>query len=99
MITAGFTGQLKDWWDNYLNQGQRDKILQVIAANRNPLQVRILKLFNKKNICLQKMSAFLANKDWNFKELSINVIDNDKGIELLQSIKDPDISAQIIDKI
>ncbi|KAH0773880.1 hypothetical protein KY290_011017 [Solanum tuberosum] len=34
-----------------------------------------------------------------FKELSINVIDNDKAIELLQSIKDPDIRAQIIDKI
>ncbi|KAG5609743.1 hypothetical protein H5410_021024 [Solanum commersonii] len=24
MITVGFTGQLKGWWDNYLNQEQRD---------------------------------------------------------------------------
>ncbi|KAG5570746.1 hypothetical protein H5410_060512 [Solanum commersonii] len=32
-------------------------------------------------------------------KLSINVIDNDKVIELLQSIKDPDIRAQIIDTI
>ncbi|KAG5630644.1 hypothetical protein H5410_002361 [Solanum commersonii] len=30
MINAGFTGQLKGWWDNYLNQDQRDKILQAI---------------------------------------------------------------------
>ncbi|KAG5572457.1 hypothetical protein H5410_062223 [Solanum commersonii] len=34
-----------------------------------------------------------------FKELSLNVIDNDKVIELLQNIKDPEIRAQIIDKI
>ncbi|KAG5590986.1 hypothetical protein H5410_041500 [Solanum commersonii] len=34
-----------------------------------------------------------------FKELSLNVIDNDKIIELLQNIKDPEIKAQIIDKI
>ena len=34
-----------------------------------------------------------------FKELSVNVIDNDKVLELLQSIKDPEIRAQIIDKI
>ncbi|KAG5610517.1 hypothetical protein H5410_021798 [Solanum commersonii] len=30
MITAGFIGQLKGWWDNYLNQDQRDKIHQAI---------------------------------------------------------------------
>ncbi|KAG5580069.1 hypothetical protein H5410_050696 [Solanum commersonii] len=34
-----------------------------------------------------------------FKELSINVINNDKGIELLQIVKDLDIRAQIINKI
>ncbi|KAG5615834.1 hypothetical protein H5410_015658 [Solanum commersonii] len=34
-----------------------------------------------------------------FKEMSLNVIDNDKVIELLQDIKDPEIRAQIIDKI
>ncbi|KAG5571216.1 hypothetical protein H5410_060982 [Solanum commersonii] len=34
-----------------------------------------------------------------FKELSINVIDNDKVIELLQIVKDLEIRAQIIDKI
>ncbi|KAG5579690.1 hypothetical protein H5410_050317 [Solanum commersonii] len=34
-----------------------------------------------------------------FKELSLNVIDNDKVLELLQNIKDPEIRAQIIDKI
>ncbi|KAG5569936.1 hypothetical protein H5410_059702 [Solanum commersonii] len=30
MITAGFTGQLKGWWDNYLNQTQRDTILMAV---------------------------------------------------------------------
>ncbi|KAG5568232.1 hypothetical protein H5410_064752 [Solanum commersonii] len=30
MITAGFTGQLKGWWDNYLNQTQRDTVLMAI---------------------------------------------------------------------
>ncbi|KAG5609784.1 hypothetical protein H5410_021065 [Solanum commersonii] len=34
-----------------------------------------------------------------FKELSLNVIDNDKLMELLQNIKDPEIRSQIIDKI
>ncbi|KAG5619581.1 hypothetical protein H5410_004799, partial [Solanum commersonii] len=34
-----------------------------------------------------------------FKEMSLNVIDNDKVLELLQSIKDKKIRAQIIDKI
>ncbi|KAH0672465.1 hypothetical protein KY290_024700 [Solanum tuberosum] len=32
------------------------------------------------------------------KEMSINVIDNDKIIELLQTVKDLEIRAQIIDK-
>ncbi|MCI12471.1 hypothetical protein A2U01_0033576, partial [Trifolium medium] len=26
-ITAGFIGQLKGWWDNYLSSKQRDEIL------------------------------------------------------------------------
>ncbi|KAG5591044.1 hypothetical protein H5410_041558 [Solanum commersonii] len=30
MITIGFTGQLKGWWDNYLNQEQRDKVLLAV---------------------------------------------------------------------
>ncbi|XP_049365480.1 uncharacterized protein LOC125830329 [Solanum verrucosum] len=30
MINTGFTGQLKGWWDNYLNQEQRDKVLHVV---------------------------------------------------------------------
>ncbi|KAG5631645.1 hypothetical protein H5410_003362 [Solanum commersonii] len=30
MITDGFTGQLKGWWDNYLNQEQRDKVLLAV---------------------------------------------------------------------
>ncbi|KAG5584786.1 hypothetical protein H5410_045220 [Solanum commersonii] len=30
MIIAGFTGQLKGWWDNYLNQEQRDKVLLAV---------------------------------------------------------------------
>ncbi|KAG5573152.1 hypothetical protein H5410_062918 [Solanum commersonii] len=30
MITAGFTGQLKGWWDNYLNQTQRDTVLMAV---------------------------------------------------------------------
>ncbi|KAG5609742.1 hypothetical protein H5410_021023 [Solanum commersonii] len=34
-----------------------------------------------------------------FKEFSLNVIDNDKVLELLQNMKDPEIRAQIIDKI
>ncbi|KAG5630647.1 hypothetical protein H5410_002364 [Solanum commersonii] len=34
-----------------------------------------------------------------FKELSLNVIDNDKVLELLQCINDPEIRALIIDKI
>ncbi|KAH0633381.1 hypothetical protein KY284_036167 [Solanum tuberosum] len=34
MITTGFTGQLKAWWDNYLNTEQRDKILQSVKQER-----------------------------------------------------------------
>uniref|UniRef100_A0A7N0UIZ4 CCHC-type domain-containing protein n=1 Tax=Kalanchoe fedtschenkoi TaxID=63787 RepID=A0A7N0UIZ4_KALFE len=30
MITAGFTGQLKGWWDNYLTARNRDEILTTI---------------------------------------------------------------------
>ncbi|KAG5630149.1 hypothetical protein H5410_001866 [Solanum commersonii] len=30
MITAGFIGQLKGWWDNYLSQDQRDKVLLLV---------------------------------------------------------------------
>ncbi|KAH0632853.1 hypothetical protein KY284_035639 [Solanum tuberosum] len=30
MITAGFIGQLKGWWDNYLSQDQRDKVMLAV---------------------------------------------------------------------
>ncbi|XP_059310059.1 uncharacterized protein LOC132061224 [Lycium ferocissimum] len=30
MIIAGFTGQLKGWWDNYLTQEQRSNILNAV---------------------------------------------------------------------
>lgn len=30
MIIAGFTGQLKGWWDNYLSQDNKDNILNTI---------------------------------------------------------------------
>ncbi|KAI3712933.1 hypothetical protein L1987_71503 [Smallanthus sonchifolius] len=30
MIISGFTGQLKGWWDNYLSQPDKDKILNSI---------------------------------------------------------------------
>ncbi|KAG5572753.1 hypothetical protein H5410_062519 [Solanum commersonii] len=36
MITAGFTSQLKGWWDNYLNQQQRDTILQEVKVMELP---------------------------------------------------------------
>ncbi|KAG5611429.1 hypothetical protein H5410_022710, partial [Solanum commersonii] len=35
MITAGFTGQLKGWWDNYLNQTQRDTVLMAVKQERD----------------------------------------------------------------
>ncbi|KAG5579249.1 hypothetical protein H5410_049876 [Solanum commersonii] len=37
MITAGFTGQLKGWWDNYLNQTQRDTILMAVKQEGDQL--------------------------------------------------------------
>ncbi|KAG5592662.1 hypothetical protein H5410_043176 [Solanum commersonii] len=55
--------------------------------------------------CQQGMACEKDNEDdlykiyEQFKEMSLNVIDNDKVIELLQDIKDPEIRAQIIDKI
>ncbi|KAG5609736.1 hypothetical protein H5410_021017 [Solanum commersonii] len=59
--------------------------------------------------CLPCQQGMECNKDGEeddlnkiysqFKELSINVIDNAKVIELLQRIKDPKIRAQINDKI
>ncbi|KAG5579929.1 hypothetical protein H5410_050556 [Solanum commersonii] len=59
------------------------------------------------------MNVHLASKGWHvkrimmkmvfirsiLKRMSLNVIDNDKVLELLHNIKDPDIRAQIIDKI
>ena len=31
MIIAGFTGQIKGWWDNYLSESQRMVILNVVT--------------------------------------------------------------------
>ncbi|KAG5621592.1 hypothetical protein H5410_006810 [Solanum commersonii] len=42
MITAGFTGQLKGWWDNYLNQTQRDTLLMVRRWSDNSETIRTL---------------------------------------------------------
>ena len=37
MVIAGFTGQLKGWWDNYLTEEQRMTILNVVKQeNGNP---------------------------------------------------------------
>ena len=30
MVIAGFTGQLKGWWDNYLTEEQRMAILNAV---------------------------------------------------------------------
>ncbi|KAG5584790.1 hypothetical protein H5410_045224 [Solanum commersonii] len=50
-------------------------------------------------VCEKDEEDNLYKIDEQFKELSLNVIDNDRIIELLQNIKDPKIRAQIIDKI
>ena len=47
LIVTGFTGQLKGWWDHYLNNDDRNQILttvkreldgSVIMMDRQPLQ-------------------------------------------------------------
>ena len=35
MIIAGFTGQLKGWWDNYLSQTDKDEILNTVKSENN----------------------------------------------------------------
>ncbi|XP_016540944.2 uncharacterized protein LOC107841583 [Capsicum annuum] len=35
MITTGFTGQLKGWWDNYLTQDQKTKIIQSVVKRED----------------------------------------------------------------
>ena len=35
MIIAGFTGQLKGWWDNYLSQNNKDNILSAIKEENS----------------------------------------------------------------
>ncbi|KAH0742967.1 hypothetical protein KY290_030960 [Solanum tuberosum] len=215
----GFTGQLKGWWDNYLNQDQQDKVLQAVKqegeqytqnmvyliylqkGSGRPLEEIVIKSrekedtpkkkkkssrkdyekWKKKRIekklrraekgkgdsskrretyrrdykksdtchkcgrfgrsesdysgserssstsedlkalqqrdyitseddCSPCQQGMVCEKDLNeeddlyknyaqFKELSLNVIDNDKVLEILQDIKDPEIRAQIIDKI
>ncbi|KAG5589385.1 hypothetical protein H5410_039899 [Solanum commersonii] len=56
-----------------------------------------LKALQQEEYLTSKMNARHIYEQ--FKELSLNVIDNDKVIELLQNIKDPEIRTQIIDKI
>ncbi|KAG5615832.1 hypothetical protein H5410_015656 [Solanum commersonii] len=192
MITKSFTGQLKGWWDNYLNQTQRDivlmksKDLDSSSHKKKKSSRKDYEKWKKKKIekklqesvrryghyakdcrvkekiknldiddnmkdslykimlnsdsgsgseynsreysstsedlkalqqeeygtsedecspCQQGMACEKDDEDdlykiyEQFKEMSLNVIDNDKVIELLQDIKDPEIRAQIIDKI
>ncbi|KAG5570658.1 hypothetical protein H5410_060424 [Solanum commersonii] len=42
MINAGFTSQLKGWWDNYLNQDQRDKDLLAVKQEGDNEDGRII---------------------------------------------------------
>ena len=37
MIVAGFTGQLKGWWDNYLSQQDKDSIINTVKQENNNL--------------------------------------------------------------
>ncbi|KAG5581069.1 hypothetical protein H5410_051696 [Solanum commersonii] len=186
MITTRFTGQLKGWWDNYLNTEQRDKILQAVKKKgeqnltqnvvcktltsfkfyKDVFLSRVIELLEcnsshwkskfidglpalcakrvRKTLrgdshkaeyssheesstsedlkalhqedymlsdddclpCQQRLSCEKEGEENDlykiysqFKELSMNVIDNDKVIELLQIVEDPEIRAQIIDKI
>ncbi|XP_047253627.1 uncharacterized protein LOC124887755 [Capsicum annuum] len=39
IITAGFTGQLKGWWDNYLTQDQKTKIVQSVVKREDGQEV------------------------------------------------------------
>ena len=38
MIIAGFTGQLKGWWDNYLSQNDKNNILNAVKEEDNRQQ-------------------------------------------------------------
>ncbi|KAG5630259.1 hypothetical protein H5410_001976 [Solanum commersonii] len=79
---------------------------QKIAAVRSPQQVDYITSEDERSSCQQGLQCEKDEEEDDlykiysqFKELSLNVIDNDKVLELLQSINDPDIRAQIIDKI
>ncbi|KAG5581150.1 hypothetical protein H5410_051777 [Solanum commersonii] len=113
MITIGFTSQLKGWWDNYLNQEQRDKVHLAWEESSTSEDLKALQQENyltSEDECSPCQQGMACEKDDNeeddlykiydqFREMSLNVIDNDKIIEFLQNIKDPEIRAQIIDKI
>ncbi|KAG5591788.1 hypothetical protein H5410_042302 [Solanum commersonii] len=108
-LNANMTSQIlaTNVEDLAIMQGIGNQI-QDIAAKKNPLQVKISK--SSEEDCLPCQQGLECDKEGEeeddiykiysqFKEWSINVIDNDKIIELLQTVKDPEIRAQIIDKI
>ena len=38
-ITAGFTGQIKGWWDNYLTKDHKTKIIHSIVKTKDGQEV------------------------------------------------------------
>ncbi|KAG5614715.1 hypothetical protein H5410_014539 [Solanum commersonii] len=86
-----------------------DKINKIFTSQNHitedvPIKEGSYTMAEVKNLLLErrKLISFpttISDLNVGFKELSINVIDNDKVIELLQIVKDLEIRAQIIDKI
>ena len=38
MIVLGFEGQLQGWWEGYIDQGQRNQIINAIKIKEEPIE-------------------------------------------------------------
>ncbi|KAG5576933.1 hypothetical protein H5410_057067 [Solanum commersonii] len=50
MIVAGFTGQLRGWWDNYLNMEEKASIINVIAIDDGVDNLGMTLVRNKEDV-------------------------------------------------
>ncbi|KAG5599888.1 hypothetical protein H5410_031258 [Solanum commersonii] len=50
MIVAGFTGQLRGWWDNYLNMEEKASIINVVATDEGVDSLGMALVKNRKDV-------------------------------------------------
>ncbi|PKI54858.1 hypothetical protein CRG98_024741 [Punica granatum] len=96
MLIAGFTGQLKGWWDNYLSPFQQNEILTSVKTDESESSDSETDYSSASKESLQADEL-----DWSSDGKSINVLTRDQEflIGIADQIQNPLLRKQYLEKL